>query len=51
MPFIYQEEYKKPCVSPEHNPPNMMVLPSGEYTWQCPSCGEKTTFYVSGVIC
>ena len=31
---------KKPCSSPSHNPPNMIVLPAGIYEYTCPTCGE-----------
>lgn len=43
------EKKKKPCLSPEHEPPSMIVLPAGKHTYQCPACGKKTTFTVSGV--
>lgn len=54
MPFLPrtdQDLWQKPCNSPEHNPPGMIVLPTGSHTWQCPACGHETTFYVAGVTC
>lgn len=48
MPFIPQEPEKSypapnPCMHPEHNPPNMMVLPPGVHVWRCPACGQEVT--------
>lgn len=47
--------YKSPCVkictSPEHNPPSMISLQPGTYTWKCPGCGQETTFTVRGYTC
>lgn len=38
---IYVAKAKKPCYDRNHNPPNMMVIPSGHhYKHTCPSCGE-----------
>lgn len=34
------------CLSTEHNPPSMMVLPPGTHVYECPSCGKITTFTV-----
>lgn len=57
MPFIpipedeRQRDYPKPCMSPEHSPPSMMVLMAGPHRWQCPVCGETTTIYGSDVYC
>ena len=51
MPFVEYVPFKEPCRSTEHNPPNMMVLPAGRHTWQCPSCEEKTVFDVGAVYC
>lgn len=36
------------CISSEHNPPTMIVLPDGVYEYTCPSCGHITTFTVRG---
>ena len=41
----------KPCLSPEHNPPNMIHLEPWTYEYVCPSCGLKTTFTVPLVTC
>jgi hypothetical protein len=46
MPFepLTPEELKKvqpPCDSPEHNPPNMMVI-TVPTKWRCPKCGATT---------
>lgn len=49
MPFIKYEQ-PKICTSPEHDPPTMIVLPPGEHTYQCPSCGKITTFTVPLVL-
>jgi hypothetical protein len=60
MPFINQpkiydnikdncyDKYAHPCTSSEHNPPSMMVYSPGEYTYQCPVCGQITKFIVYG---
>lgn len=40
-------ELPRLCLSPEHDPPTMIVLPAGVYEHTCPSCGQKTTFVVS----
>lgn len=34
------------CTSPEHNPPNMIVLEPGVYEYTCPQCGKITRFIV-----
>jgi hypothetical protein len=34
------------CNHPEHNPPNMIVLPPGVYEHTCPRCHHKKTFIV-----
>lgn len=36
----------RPCRSPEHNPPSMIVLPPGVYEHVCPSCGKRAEFVV-----
>ena len=51
MPFIKHTPPPKPCLSPEHNPPGMIVLPPGEHLYRCPSCGTETTIYVPQVTC
>ncbi len=54
MPFLPVPESKKipkPCRSAEHNPRAMMVLPPGQHIWQCPACGQKTSFHVTAPIC
>lgn len=38
------------CISPEHDPPNMMSLPPGTYEWTCPVCGKKQIFVINGVF-
>jgi hypothetical protein len=40
------EDEKKPCFSPEHNPPSQIVLAPGTYEYVCPSCGERVVFTV-----
>ncbi len=37
------------CQSPEHNPPNMIVLEPGVYEHTCPACGAKQVFTVADV--
>lgn len=49
-PFVGFTPLERPCMSSEHNPPSMMVLPPGTHTWECPSCGHKTVFVVAGVF-
>ncbi len=44
-------EPKRPCLSPTHNPPSMIVLSPGTYEHTCPSCGHVTTFVVNGTYC
>ena len=41
----------EPCRHPEHEPPSMIVLPSGKYEYTCPGCGHTVTFYVQGFNC
>lgn len=50
MPFTdYEpEQIEKRCRDPQHNPPSMIVLKPGTYTWECPACGAKQTFTVRG---
>lgn len=48
---IAGSEPKFPCLSPEHNPPNMIVLSPGTYVHTCPSCGKKQTFRVDRTFC
>jgi hypothetical protein len=40
-----------PCPHPEHNPPNMILLPPGVYEHTCPACGKKAKFTVDRVTC
>lgn len=46
--FIDYEPYsaEERCMSPEHKPPGMIVLPPGRHTYQCPSCRKVTVFTV-----
>jgi len=37
---------KRPCTSPEHNPPGLISLPPGLYEHECPQCGAKQRFRV-----
>lgn len=39
-------DIKPPCLSPEHNPPNNIVLEPGEYEYICPACGHRVEFIV-----
>ena len=36
----------KPCPSPEHKPPGMIVLEPGRYKHTCPLCGKVTFFRI-----
>jgi hypothetical protein len=45
------KDLSRPCLHPEHNPPGMIVLPSGVYEHTCPGCGNKITFTVNNPIC
>jgi len=46
------EYWPEICLSPDHNPPTMIVLPPGKYIHKCPDCGKTTTlFTVPQVIC
>jgi len=47
MPFVQYEKPMEQCKSPEHNPPTMIVLPSGTHTYECPACGKRITFTVN----
>lgn len=39
------------CLSPDHNPPSMMVYQPGTYEHTCSACGYVVFFTVSGVTC
>ncbi len=39
------------CLSPEHNPPSMIVLEPGLYRYTCPACGNVVEFTVGRTIC
>lgn len=43
---IEEDWHRYPCRHPEHNPPNMIVLPPGLHEHECPSCGAKQRFRV-----
>lgn len=43
-------EVEKPCLSPEHNPPGMIVLEPGVYRHTCPSCGYTFEFTVPYIV-
>lgn len=47
-----KQEYGKlrPCLSPEHSPPSMQVLPPGLHVWVCPACGHETMLQIPAVI-
>ena len=51
MPFVKIVKHVPPCMSSQHNPPSMIVLPAGAHTWKCPACGHETTFTVGFVCC
>jgi len=44
MPFRKISDFNPPlppCSHPEHNPPSHIVLPPGEWEYECPGCGSK----------
>lgn len=47
MPFIKHipPKGRPQCMSPEHNPPSMMVLEPGVHIWACPACNDTQTVY------
>jgi len=53
MPFVDYELPREigPCISPEHNPPNMIVLPPGKHVWKCPVCGQETVVFTPIITC
>lgn len=51
MPLKKNADAYKHCISPQHNPPNMMVYQPGCYEWKCPSCGHITAFSVPLITC
>ena len=53
MPFVKFDPPTKEerCLSTEHNPPSHIVLQPGTHTYECPACGQKTTFTVQGYSC
>jgi hypothetical protein len=48
---ISEPSRRERCLSPEHNPPNMIVLQPGTYEHTCPSCGHATVFTIPLIIC
>ena len=44
--FTKYTPFPEQCKDPEHNPPSMIVLKPGTHTWECPSCGQESTFTV-----
>lgn len=51
MPLRKINDLLLPCLHPDHNPPNNIVLPPGEYEHICPACHKVTVFFVHGIIC
>lgn len=47
--FIDYKPFPIPCLSLEHDPPGLIVLPPGTYTYRCPACGKTTKFIVPEV--
>ena len=45
------KDAEKPCLSPQHEPPNMIVLEPGTYEYTCPSCGKQYVFTVPYIWC
>lgn len=39
------------CTDHEHNPPSHAVFEPGVYEHICPTCGHKTVFTVTRVMC
>jgi len=49
MPFVKSEPFKEsdiPCAHFEHNPPTLIYQKPGNYTWECPICGEQQSYTV-----
>jgi hypothetical protein len=40
-----------PCLNPQHNMPQHIVLRPGRYRHTCPGCGKTTTFTVPAITC
>jgi predicted RNA-binding Zn-ribbon protein involved in translation (DUF1610 family) len=50
--IITDDNYKLPCISPEHNPPSHIVIPSGsKLVHTCPGCGQVTVIRPNIVTC
>lgn len=45
------ERFDPPCMDPQHNPPNCIVLEPGRYRHTCPRCGRQVEFDVPAVYC
>ena len=39
---------RRECRHPDHDPPTMIVLPTGTYEHICPGCEATSTFTVRG---
>lgn len=56
MPFVplspeEKEQFKPPCVDPQHSPGTMMMVVTSPMKWVCPSCGASIVIYPNTVRC
>lgn len=51
MPIKKVGNWPTTCTHPDHNFPNMIVLPPGIYEHTCPACGAKQTVHIPGTFC
>jgi len=47
-PLTEEEEWKGPCVGPQHFPPTHFFI-TEPVKWTCPSCGQETRMYPTTV--
>ena len=51
LPPDKQERYNESiCISPQHNPPSMIVI-KVPMVWVCPNCGQRVTVYPTVTRC
>jgi hypothetical protein len=46
-----EEDAKRLCMHPEHNPAMLRVYEPGTYEHICPACGAKMVFTVPRITC
>lgn len=47
MPLVNFIPENRHCNNREHDPPQDIFTDPGQYTWQCPECGEQSDHVVS----